>query len=385
MEAIGQLTGGVAHDFNNLLQVINAGVDLALDEPGMSQDARIALQEVVEAGERAARLVSQLLLFSRRQVMTPRLLDINEVVSELLKMLGRVLGEQIQVQWHPGTHMGAVFADRGMVEQAVMNLCVNARDAMPTGGTLTIATRTLRIEQESGAPHPGVEPGYYVLMTVTDTGCGMDAQTRERVFEPFFSTKERGKGTGLGLATVYGIAQQHGGQVGVSSAPGEGATFSIYWPARDAEAESEVVPVPAPIPGGTETILLAEDEESVRRMARAILERAGYTVLTAENGEEAVRLFAEQGAAVDLVILDVVMPVLGGRDACARMRAMRPSLKTLFASGYSTDAIHTNYVLDEGVTLIKKPFTRQSLLSTVREALDQPAPEKGAKLVRGTD
>jgi PAS domain S-box-containing protein len=378
MEAIGQLTGGVAHDFNNLLQIINGGTDLALEDTETGHPARESMAEVAAAGQRAARLVSQLLLFSRRQIMRPADLELNAVVSDLLKMLGRVIGEHIRIHWIPGSAPGAIHADRGMIEQVLMNLCVNARDAMPDGGVLTIETRIADIDADYCAHHVWAVPGRYALLLVTDTGCGMDRETLDRVFEPFFTTKGAGKGTGLGLATVYGIVKQHGGMISGYSEPGVGTTFKVYLPSREAEAEPAGAENGRPgADGGTETLLLAEDDEMVRKMARTILERKGYRVWTAASGVEALERFQARPEAVDLAILDVMMPRMGGREAYERMREIRPAVKVVFASGYSENAIHTNYVLHDGPRLLQKPFAPAELLRAVRQTLDE-APDSGA-------
>jgi PAS domain S-box-containing protein len=373
MEAIGQLTGGVAHDFNNLLQVINGGTEMAMQDLEAGHPARESLADVAKAGERAARLVSQLLLFSRRQIMQPEFLDLNETVTNLIKMLGRVIGEHIQLQWHPGTHAGTIHADRGMVEQALMNLCVNARDAMPGGGRLTIETGAVVIDDHYCTTHSWAKPGRYGVLCVSDTGCGIDQETLEHIFEPFFTTKATGKGTGLGLATVYGIVRQHDGMIDAYSEPGSGAAFKLYWPLHgDARATVSRSAVEVEFRGGMETILLVEDDERVRHLARTMLERAGYRVLTAGDGAEAVALFKERGEDVEMAILDVVMPKMGGREAYEQMQALRPGLRALFASGYNEDSIHTGFVLDEGLSFVQKPFTRQALLYAVRETLDKP-------------
>jgi PAS domain S-box-containing protein len=369
MEAIGQLTGGVAHDFNNLLQIINGAAELAMEDLPSGHSARESLAEISAAGERAARLVSQLLLFSRRQVMRPEPLDVNAVVDDLLKMLKRVIGENIRVHWLPGTGAGRVRGDRGMIEQVLMNLCVNARDAMPDGGVLTIETREIEIDQAYCAAHIWAKPGRYACIGVTDTGFGMDLETRERVFEPFFTTKGPGKGTGLGLATVYGIVKQHDGMISVYSEPGAGTCFKVYLP--EVACEPAIKGPPArPAGGGAETVLLAEDDPGVRKLARTILERKGYTVWAAGDGAEAVERFRAAPGAVDLAILDVMMPKMGGREAMDQMRDIRPDLKVLFASGYSENAVHTNYILETGMILIQKPFSPADLLRSVRQVLD---------------
>lgn len=370
MEAIGQLTGGVAHDFNNLLQVINGATELALGDIEANHPARETLEEVAKAGHRAAWLVSQLLLFSRRQIMRPKTLDLNEAVQDMLKMLMRVIGEHIRVEWVPGPQVGTIHADRGMVEQALMNLCVNARDAMPDGGILTIETHEMTIDEEVAAAHSWARPGRYALLSVSDTGTGMDKETLHHVFEPFFTTKGTGRGTGLGLATVYGILKQHDGLINVYSEPDQGSVFNLYWPITQPDAQAVEATPESGARSGTETILLAEDDEVVRNLARTVLERAGYTVLTATNGTEAVEIFEARGDEIDLVFLDVVMPETGGREAYERMRADRPELRAVFASGYSEDAIHTDFVLDQGLTFLQKPFGREELLSVIRQVLD---------------
>ena len=374
LEAIGQLTGGIAHDFNNLLQVINGYTEMAMEAPEDELHAREALMAISSAGERATRLVSQLLTFSRRQVMRLEYLDVNDTIANLLKLLGRVIGEDIQLEWRPGVRVGTIHADRGMLEQTLMNLCVNARDAMSRGGNLTIATRDVSYEDELPCPdQPWAKPGRYVLLSVSDTGCGMNAEVLEHVFEPFFTTKEAGSGTGLGLATVYGIVRQHAGMIDVASEPGRGTTFSLYWPVSEAETETpEFEGAEDNASRGTETILLVEDDEAVRRLARTLLERAGYTVLTAQNGTEALKLLDARGKDVELAILDVVMPEMGGREVYERMNKLRPGLRVLFASGYSEGGVHTNFVVDTGLNLLQKPFTHATLLHAVRNALDHP-------------
>lgn len=370
MEAIGQLTGGVAHDFNNLLQIINVGTTMALEDIPEQHPSREVLTEVINAGERAARLVAQLLLFSRRQVMRPTCEDLNEVVEEMLKMLRRIIGEDIQIEWLPAKRPGATLVDRGMVEQVIMNLCVNARDAMPEGGRLVLETHDRVLDEAYCAYHTWAEPGRYVLLSVSDTGCGMDEGMLQQVFEPFFTTKEAGKGTGLGLATVYGIVKQHAGLIHVESAPGDGSTFSVYWPIAPSQCQEAEEDEDSEARGGMETILLVEDDDGVQRLARRLLEKAGYTVHSARNGRDGLNLFKELNGAIDLAILDVVMPEMGGREASDRMRALHPDLKVIFASGYSEDAIHKDFVLEEGLTLLQKPFLAAELLRAVRDMLD---------------
>ncbi|MFP4502979.1 MAG: PAS domain S-box protein [Candidatus Hydrogenedentota bacterium] len=370
MEAVGQLAGGVAHDFNNLLQVISGHAEIALETAPPDAPVREDLEEITEAGNRAARLISQLLAFSRRQIMKPEPVDLNSVVSELLKMLRRLIGEHIELEFVPGHHLGQIHADRGMLDQVLMNLCINARDAMPEGGALTIETENVFINGDYCAAHAWAQPGRYVLLCVTDTGIGMDAATRVRVFEPFFSTKGVGRGTGLGLATAYGIVKQHDGMIQVYSEPGRGTTFKVYLPILQRQAASVGTKVEGAVGGGTEVILVAEDDPGVRRLARSILDRAGYEVITAEDGEDALEKFRQNQDRIDLLLVDVVMPRLGGRELFERARALCPGVRALFASGYSENAIHTNFILHEGMHLIEKPFDRAALLRAVRRMLD---------------
>ncbi|MFP4579666.1 MAG: PAS domain S-box protein [Candidatus Sumerlaeia bacterium] len=373
MEAIGQLTGGVAHDFNNLLQVINGGAALALMDTEPNHASRDNLNEIAKAGKRAARLVEQLLLFSRKQIMRPENLDVNEVVADLIKMLGRIIGEHIKLEWHPGPGSHTISGDRGMIEQAITNLCVNARDAMGDGGKLILETSNVLLDEEFCKKNNWATPGRFVRLSVIDSGCGMSPDTLDHIFEPFFTTKEVGKGTGLGLATVYGIVKQHEGLVYVQSQEGIGTTFHLHWPlimTAPSSAESEQRPETS---GGDEIILLVEDDASVRRLAKRFLERAGYQVLTAQNGLEAVHMFYEEwGDQIDLVILDIVMPEMGGREALKRMQTLRPNLKAIFTSGYSEDMLATNFVFDQGFDLIPKPFSHEQLLQKIRSVLDNP-------------
>ena len=371
MEAIGQLAGGVAHDFNNLLQVINGYTEIAREDLATDSPATAALEEIANAGQRAALLVGQLLAFSRRQVLRPVTLCLNDVVESAARMLQRVIGEHIRLAIIPGQRLDKIRADRGTMEQVLMNLCVNSRDAMPEGGVLTIGTDNVAFTAEYCRTRPWARPGRFVVLSVADTGCGMSQETLERVYEPFFTTKVTGKGTGLGLATVYGIVNQHHGMIQARSKPGKGTTFRIYLPVNEQESPLvEETPV-AEAPGGTETVLLAEDEETVRELAKTILERAGYSVLCARDGEEALVLFRESSSRIDVLLFDVVMPNLGGREAYEQIRTLSPGIPVLFTSGYSESALHTNFVLHEGVALVQKPFGRDALLRKLREALDQ--------------
>ncbi|MCP4642431.1 MAG: PAS domain S-box protein [bacterium] len=370
METVGQLAGGVAHDFNNLLQAINGFTGMALRELDEEHRAYPMLQEVAEAGDRAGRLVGQLLAFSRRQLIRPENLDLNEVVTGLLKMLGRVLGEHIRISFVPGRLRGMALVDQGQIEQVIMNLCVNARDAMPAGGTLTVETFSVEIDEAYCVKHSWAKPGQTVGFSVSDTGSGMNRETQERIFDPFFTTKEQGKGTGLGLSTVYGIVKQHGGMIDVYSEEGRGTVFKVYFPMVDeAEADEAMESAEEP-PGGTETILLAEDEAMVRDLAHRMLAGAGYTVLDAEDGEDALRVARAHGDEISLALLDVVMPALGGREVSERLSELYPHIRFLFSSGYSASTLHRDFVLDEDVELIPKPYDHPQLLRQIRQVLD---------------
>jgi len=372
MEAVGQLAGGVAHDFNNILQVINGYTDIALMDLEPDSAPAQALQEIATAGERAARLVGQLLAFSRRQIMRMEYMSLNIVIEEFLKMMKRMIGEDIQVEFIPGHALGVVHVDRGQMEQVLMNLCVNARDAMPQGGTLTIETKNVELDRDYCFTHAGAKPGHYVMLSITDTGIGMDEETVKHIFEPFFTTKGSGKGTGLGLATVYGIVNQHDGMIQVYSEPGMGTIFKIYLPKLEPSEHTITLASEEPVLGGAETILMAEDDEMVRNLAKKVLENAGYTVLIARDGQEALQQFRDNAARVDLVLLDVVMPNLGGKAVYDELRKDYPDVRFLFSSGYSENAIHTGFILDEGIDLIQKPYAPKELLRRLRVILDKP-------------
>ncbi|MCP4643633.1 MAG: PhnD/SsuA/transferrin family substrate-binding protein [bacterium] len=370
MEAVGQLAGGVAHDFNNLLQAILGYADMALEEPAAEGLVKDDLEEIMKAGKRAATLVSQLLAFSRQQVLDMRDVDLNVVIADVMKMIRRVIGEHIALDARFARDLGTVHADRGQLEQILMNLCVNARDAMADGGKITIETENVRIDEAFCETHPWAEPGHYANLSVTDTGCGMDEETLGNVFEPFFTTKGVGEGTGLGLSTVYGLVKQHRGMIHVYSEVDAGTVFKVYLPLVDRATVAAGDRPEGPVAGGNETVLLAEDEEIVRRLTNTILTRAGYTVLNARDGEEALRVFEDHADEIGLALLDVMMPKLGGRAVYERIREARPGIRVLFSSGYSMNAIHTDFVLDEGLALISKPFQHNELLRRVREALD---------------
>jgi two-component system, cell cycle sensor histidine kinase and response regulator CckA len=373
MEAIGTLAGGIAHDFNNLLQVMNGYAEIALGQLEKGTRAHGSVKHVMAAGERAATLVGQLLMFSRRQVMKPERLEVNVVVSNLLKMVPRIIGEHIRLQFSPGANLGAVQADRGMVEQELMNLCVNARDAMPEGGDLSIDTSQAMIDETFCEDHLEAKPGPYVLLRVSDTGCGMDHDTRQRIFEPFFTTKEKGKGTGLGLAAIFGIVKLHDGIISCESELGKGTRFDIYLPIQPgaASAVEEEEEEESASPGGNETILVAEDDEMVRYLTVELLKGAGYTVLSACDGEEAKALFLRHLDQIDLLLLDVIMPKTGGRAFYDWARTLRPAVPTLFCSGHTEGEIHKDFILEKGLELIHKPFKYNNLLQTVRRILDR--------------
>ena len=374
IEAIGRLAGGVAHDFNNILGVISGFGELALEALAPDHPAQSSLDEVLAAAKRAAGLTRQLLAFSRKQVMRPETVDLNPLTRELERMLRPLLGEDIELRLELGEGVGTVVVDPSQIQQVIMNLAINARDAMPQGGTLTIETANTEFAEDYTDTHPPAVPGRFVMLAVSDTGAGMDAETRERCFEPFFTTKPEGEGTGLGLSTVYGIVKQNGGYVWVYSEPGKGTAFKIYLPRVDLPAgPSSIVDSRPEATTGTETILVVEDTEGLRRMIRRMLEGIGYTVLVAADGEEALALAADHSGAIDLLLTDVVMPKLGGAELANHLAARRPGLRVLFMSGYTQGAIAQHGVLLEGVSLLEKPFSRTDLTRAVREALDRPA------------
>jgi two-component system, cell cycle sensor histidine kinase and response regulator CckA len=371
MEAIGRLAGGVAHDFNNLLTLICGYSDVVLKDLPPEGRARSWLTEIKKAGERGTMLTRQLLAVSRKQALEPKVLDLNEVVANCEKMLKRLVGEDVDLKAVLDPALGRVKTDPGQVEQVLMNLVVNARDAMPQGGKLTIETANVVLDRAYCRFHAGVQPGRYIMLSVSDTGCGMNAATQARIFEPFFTTKQPGEGTGLGLAMVYGFIKQSEGHVYVYSEPGLGSTFKIYL--RQIEAVPPPAAPPADIesvPHGTETILLVEDETEVRAFARRVLETCGYTVLEAAHGGEAIPLAAEHPGPIHLLLSDVVMPELGGRRLAERIVALRPDIKVLYVSGYTTDAVVRHGVVESDAAFLQKPFTPSALTRKVREVLD---------------
>ena len=372
METVGRLAGGIAHDFNNLLTVINGTADLVWTKLQERDPLRADLQHIHRAGRRAAELTRQLLAFSRKQIMNPGILNLSTLVANLRSMIQRVIGEDIELLVVPATDLGSVRADPGQIEQVVLNLVVNARDAMPSGGTLTIETRDVELDEAFAAAHPSLHPGRHVLLAVRDTGVGMDEATCLRIFEPFFTTKDSAKGTGLGLSTAYGIVKQSGGTIWVDSERGRGTTFTIYLPRVEEVADTYQLDRTLTMVPGTETILLVEDEEDVLSLAMEFLQSAGYTVLLAGNGEEALRLLDRHEGSVHLVLTDVVMPGMSGRELATRIAAVRPEIKVLYTSGYTDDAILRHGVLDQGTHFIGKPYTAAELTRKVRAVLDAP-------------
>ncbi|HKO16547.1 MAG TPA: PAS domain S-box protein [Gemmatimonadaceae bacterium] len=369
MEAIGQLAGGVAHDFNNLLTVIKCHTQFLREDMGEAHPHTADVQEIERAAARAASLTRQLLAFSRKQILKPRVLDLNAIVGALTPMVRRLIGEDIRVATRLET-TGTVLADPGQLEQVLLNLAVNARDAMPRGGTLTIATADVELTPSTARDWLGAEPGAYVVFSLADTGCGMDEETRARIFEPFFTTKEPGKGTGLGLSTVYGIVKQSGGYVWVESAPGLGSTFRIFLPRAEGLVETAGAPAEEPPANGSETVLLVEDEDGVRAIARRVLRERGYTVLEARNGREALQALAQHGAGIELVITDVVMPEMSGHQLAQEVGRRCPAARVLYMTGYTEDEVARRGLTAEGAVLIEKPFSAARLAQAVRQVLD---------------
>jgi len=388
MEAVGRLAGGIAHDFNNLLMVISGYAEFLLERIGSDPALRSPAQEIASAAGRASSLTRQLLAFSRKQMLAPKILDLNAVVTENLKMLTRMIGEDIDLVMVPASGLGAVRADSGQIEQVIMNLAVNARDAMPSGGKLTIETANVALDESHARFQAPLKPGNYVMLSISDTGAGMDSETQSKIFEPFFTTKGT-KGTGLGLSTVYGIVKQSGGYIWVNSEPGKGTTFKIYFPRL-----SEVVEAPAQSVAavssesvraepGTETILLVEDEANLRYLARQFLEKQGYRVIEAADGAVAMQIAVAHEGVIHLLLTDVIMPGMNGRELAQRISEIRPHTKVLYMSGYTENVIGRNGTLDAGIHLLQKPFTLRELKNTVREVLDyMPSPREANMPVR---
>ena len=373
MEAIGRLAGGVAHDFNNLLMVIKGHTELLLNVLPPADHVTRKVEQIDRAADRAAALTRQLLAFSRMQVLQPRAMNLNSVVQEMANLIPRLIGEDIELVVRSSADLGTIRADASQMEQIIMNLAVNSRDAMPKGGRFTIETSNVELDNLYRAAHPVVQPGKYVLLAVSDTGTGMDAETQAHIFEPFFTTKEQGKGTGLGLATVYGVVKQSGGFIWVYSELGRGTTFKIYLPRVDEAAASiPVVHIPSSLARGTETVLLAEDEQDVREVAREFLESAGYTVLEAAGGAEALEVSAAHAGPIDLLITDMVMPGISGQELARKMRALREGIRVIYMSGYSEHAAGEAAKCDAAAMVLTKPFSRAVLLRTVRDILPIP-------------
>jgi nitrogen-specific signal transduction histidine kinase len=370
MEAVGRLAGGVAHDFNNLLTVITGYSDLMLASRDLNDPQRAALEEIRRSAERGGQLTHQLLAFSRRQPLEPHIVRVNELILQMENMLRRLIGEDLELITIPAASRDAVEADAGRLEQVIMNLVVNARDAMPKGGTLTIETANVELDENYSGRHLAVKPGPYVQIAVSDNGGGMDEATQARLFEPFFTTKAVGRGTGLGLSTVFGIVKQSGGNLDVYSVPDRGTSVKVYLPRIDQPAVVETVAARKRVASGSETVLLVEDEEMVRRLVREALVRAGYKVMDTSDPLEARRLSESYRGTIHLLITDVVMPKVSGRELAEELRARRGGMKVLYMSGYTDHAIVNTGILQKEVAFLQKPFTPAALTQKVREVLE---------------
>jgi PAS domain S-box-containing protein len=372
MEAVALLAGGVAHDFNNLLTIIFGYGRLLLMEAPARSDVNEYAEEILYSAERASALTGQLLAFSRRQVVQPRVLDLNEAVQSMHRMLERILGEHIELQTISGEALGRVKADPGQIEQVIANLAVNARDAMPRGGKLTIETANVELNEQYVRLHPQVRPGPYVMLAVSDTGTGMTPEVKKHIFEPFFTTKEKGKGTGLGLSIIHGIVKQSGGEIWVYSEPGEGSTFKIYLPRVFQEADSwRRVRTGVPMPRGSETVLVVEDEEPVKRMVRGILSRLGYRVLEAADGQQALQLCGSYSEPIHLMVTDVVMPGMAGPDLARAVKILRPETSIIFMSGYTENSMLQHDLIEPDANFLQKPFAPEEFAERVRQVLDR--------------
>ena len=375
MESVGQLAGGVAHDFNNILTVIQGNASLLLEAKNLSEADADQAKQIINAAERAAGLTRQLLLFGRKQAMQPAHLNLNQVVGNMTKMLQRILGEDIALRSDYSPVLPLVFADAGMIEQVLLNLAVNARDAMSVGGQLVIATASKTIGQECTQQNPAAAPGQYVCLSVSDTGCGIAPGNLSHIFEPFFTTKEIGKGTGLGLATVYAIVKQHRGWIEVDSQVGKGTTFCIHLPvAREISAKQNTTAVIPELPRGNEVILVVEDEQAVRLLVGNLLQRCGYAVLSAVSGIDALNLWKQRKDGIQLLLTDMVLPDgMMGRELAEKLKGEKPQLKVIYTSGYSASVVGKGPSLVEGVNFLQKPYHPQNLAQTVRDCLDRPA------------
>jgi CheY-like chemotaxis protein len=372
MEAVGRLAGGVAHDFNNLLMVISGYTEVLLNQLGTSDPRRKKAEAIKDATARAATLTRQLLAFGRKQVLELKVINLNAVVADISKLLQPLMGDDIELVISPSPDAGHVKADPGQIEQVIMNLAVNARDAMPNGGKLIIETTNVELDETYRRAHATVQSGPYVMLAVSDTGCGMDAETQSRIFEPFFTTKEKGKGTGLGLSTVYGIVKQSGGYVFAYSEFGRGTALKVYLPRVEESVRAEATSARAShvTCRGSETVLLVEDEDSVRELVSEALEAQGYTVLPATRGDQALKIAERREQKIDLMVTDVVMPGMSGRELAKLILEGRPTTRVLYLSGYTEDAIVHHGVLDVGTAFLQKPFTLDALACKVRETLD---------------
>ncbi len=373
METVGRLASGVAHDFANILTLIAGYSDILLNRIGPADPSRPELDEIRKAAIRGSRLTAQLLGYTRGQTAQPRLLDLNALVLDIQRMLRPIIGENVEWQTELTQSLGRVLADPGQMEQVIMNLILNARDAMPAGGRISIETINSRLDPTSAREH-SMEPGPCVLLSITDTGHGIDSAAINHIFEPFFTTKQKGKGTGLGLSTVLGIVREAGGDIWVQSAPGEGATFTLCLPRRTQTHEpTDTAPAPRTTGSGTETVLLVEDEDGVRRLLQYVLNKRGYKVLEAASGEDALEVFEKHSAEIDLVLTDIVMPKMNGRELADRLREIRPELKVVYMSGYTDDVLVRTGALGPGMSFLQKPLRPDVLAAKVREALDSPS------------
>jgi nitrogen-specific signal transduction histidine kinase/ActR/RegA family two-component response regulator len=379
LKAVGQLAGGVAHDFNNILGIIQGYSESLLEKMPRDSKLRESVDEILQASKHATALTRQLLAFSRKQVIQPQTLELNECVAQITKMLRRLIGEDVELAILPGTGLGRIKADPNQLEQVILNLAVNARDAMPKGGKLTIETGNVYLHEQYAATYAPVPPGRYVMLAVSDNGTGMSAETRAHIFDPFFTTKDKGKGTGLGLATVHGIVHQAGGYIRVDSELGAGSSFRVFFPRVDEEMPA---PLEAPagegkILRGSETVLLLEDEPSFRKMIAEFLERTGYTVLAAESASEATRIAQLHPSAIHLMLTDVVMPEINGPQLARFLAVLRPDMRVLFMSGYTDGALEQKEILSKGVAFVQKPFAWSTLALKIRETLEvRAAPEE---------
>ena len=372
MESVGQLAAGVAHDFNNILTIIQGHAGLTLADAGLDSATKESAKQISLAAERAANLTRQLLMFSRKQIMQPQLLDLQEVVADVSKMLRALLGESVALRCLPAPELPLIHADAGMIEQVLVNLAVNARDAMPQGGSLVVSTYPIEIDGDYARRQPEARTGFFVCLSVTDTGHGMDAATLARIFEPFFTTKEIGKGTGLGLSTVYGIIKQHQGWIEVSSEVGRGTSFRVFLPASSKARRASEIGKPKEIPGGDETILVVEDEQPLRELVHEILQKKGYRVFEAGTGAEALKVWEQYGGQIQMLLTDIMMPEgLSGGELAEKLLAERPELKVIYTSGYSLEVVNSRGELRDGLNFLQKPYHPETLSQMVRECLDR--------------